>query len=114
MILEMRKVALRQPAKPRAAVSTPPAPIPLVPLMAIIGVMMSRSWTMISVQAFIPIWYKELGYGPAFYSLLATTVVLASAFGNIGTGGFADRFGRRAVTIGSLILTIPIILIFAQ
>ncbi len=114
MILEMRKVALRMPTRPRTAVSAPAAPIPVGPLIAIVGVMMARSWTMISVQAFIPIWYKELGYGAAFYSLLATTVVLASAFGNIGTGGLADRFGRRAVTIGSLILTIPIILLFAQ
>ncbi len=114
MILEMRKVALRLPVKPRAATIIPAAPIPVGPMIAIVGVMMSRSWTMISVQAFIPIWYKELGYGAAFYSLLATVVVLASAFGNIGTGGLADRFGRRAVTIGSLILTIPIILLFAQ
>lgn len=114
MILEMRKVALRQPARPRVAVSAPAPPIPVGPLIAIVGVMMSRSWTMISVQAFIPLWYKELGYGAAFYSLLATTVVLASAFGNIGTGGLADRFGRRAVTIGSLALTIPILLLFAQ
>jgi len=114
MILEMRKVALQMPVRARITASTPAAPIPVGPLIAIVGVMMSRSWTMISVQAFIPIWYKELGYGAAFYSLLATVVVLASAFGNIGTGGLADRFGRRAVTIGSLILTIPIILLFAQ
>ena len=113
MVLEMRKVALRQPVKPRAA-RAPAPPIPVGPLLAVVGVMMSRSWTMMSVQSFIPIWYKELGYGAAFYSLLATIVVLASAFGNIGTGGLADRFGRRTVTIVSLALTIPILLLFAQ
>lgn len=115
MLFEMRKIALRRPA---ARVAGAPVvalpPIPIVPLLAVIGTMMSRSWTMISIQAFIPTWYKELGYGAAFYSLLATTFVLASAFGNIGTGGLADRFGRRAVTLASLILTIPIILLFAQ
>lgn len=115
MLFEMRKVALHRAlatAKDRVAEALPP--IPVLPLLAVVATMMSRSWTMISIQAFIPTWYQELGYGPAFYSLLATTVVLASAFGNIGTGGLADRFGRRAVTVGSLLLTIPIILLFAQ
>ncbi len=115
MLFEMRKIALRRPAARVAGariVALPP--IPIVPLLAVIGTMMSRSWTMISIQAFIPTWYQQLGYGAAFYSLLATTFVLASAFGNIGTGGLADRFGRRAVTLASLVLTIPIILLFAQ
>jgi FSR family fosmidomycin resistance protein-like MFS transporter len=115
MLFEMRKIALRRPAARVAGapiVALPP--IPVVPLLAVIGTMMSRSWTMISIQAFIPTWYQSLGYGAAFYSLLATTFVLASAFGNIGTGGLADRFGRRTVTLASLVLTIPIILLFAQ
>ncbi len=115
MLFEMRKVALRRvirSATDRVAAALPP--IPVLPLLAVIGTMMSRSWTMISIQAFVPTWYRELGYGPAFYSLLATTIILASAFGNIGTGGLADRFGRRAVTIASLLLTAPIVLLFAQ
>lgn len=115
MLFEMRKVALRRTiktAQERVAEALPP--IPVLPLLAVVGTMMSRSWTMISIQAFVPTWYEELGYSPAFYSLLATTIILASAFGNIGTGGLADRFGRRAVTITSLILTVPIVLLFAQ
>lgn len=115
MLFEMRAIALRRPPARAAGESAVVLPlIPVVPLLAVVGTMMSRSWTMISIQAFIPTWYEDLGYGPAFYSLLATTFVLASAFGNIGTGGLADRFGRRAVTLGSLVLTIPIILLFAQ
>ncbi len=115
MLFEMRKIALRRPAARIAGAPIVALPaIPIVPLLAVIGTMMSRSWTMISIQAFIPTWYQQLGYGAAFYSLLATTFVLASAFGNIGTGGLADRFGRRAVTLASLVLTIPVILLFAQ
>ena len=115
MLFEMRKIALRRPAARIAGAPIVALPaIPIVPLLAVIGTMMSRSWTMISIQAFIPTWYQQLGYGAAFYSLLATTFVLASAFGNIGTGGLADRFGRRAVTLASLVLTIPVILLFVQ
>jgi FSR family fosmidomycin resistance protein-like MFS transporter len=91
-----------------------PASIPLLPLAAAVGVMMMRAWTLFGVQAFIPIWYESLGYRPAFYSALATTIVLSGAAGNVGWGSMADRFGRRSVVIVTLILTIPAILLFAQ
>lgn len=90
------------------------APIPVLPMLAVIGVMMSRQWTMSSLQAYIPTWYQSLGYPPSFYGPLATTVVLASAVGAIGAGTIADRFGRRRVIIASLIFTIPTLLLFAQ
>jgi len=85
-----------------------------LPLLAVIGVMMSRTWTVFSVEAFVPTWYESMGYPASFYGPLATTVVLSSAAGTVGCGSLADRFGRRAVTIGSLILTIPITLLFVQ
>ncbi len=115
MLFEMRSIALRRaPGRVVGQTVAAPPPIPLGPLLAILGLMMSRSWTMISIQAFIPVWYRELGYGAGFYGPLATVIILASALGNIGTGGVADRFGRRAVSFGSLLLTIPLILLFVQ
>src|SRR5207249_922682 len=81
-------------------------------LAAVIGVMMSRSWTVNVFQAFTPTWYRELGYGPAFYGPLATTLVLASAVGTVGCGSLADRYGRRTVIIVTLVLTIPAVLLF--
>jgi FSR family fosmidomycin resistance protein-like MFS transporter len=101
----------RAPAAPGAAALPR---VPIIPLLAVIGVMMSRSWTIASLQAFLPTWYKSLGYGAAFYGPLATTLVLSSALGTIGCGSLADRFGRRAVVIGSLLLSIPPILLLAQ
>src|SRR6266550_4979161 len=38
--------------------------VPLFALAAVIGVMMSRSWTVNVFQAFTPTWYRQLGYGP--------------------------------------------------
>ncbi len=112
----MRNISL--PRAPRRettahAVAAPHVAVPLVPLFAVILVMASRSWTMLGIEAFIPTWYKSLGYSAAFYGPLATTVVLASAFGTIGSGTLADRFGRRAVIVGLLVLSIPAILLFA-
>jgi MFS transporter, FSR family, fosmidomycin resistance protein len=87
--------------------------LPLVPLGATIVMMMSRSWTTVTLEAFIPTWYHSMGYKAWFYAPLATTVVLASAVGTVGCGSLADRFGRRAVVFWCLVLTIPAILLFA-
>jgi MFS transporter, FSR family, fosmidomycin resistance protein len=86
----------------------------VAPLLAVIGVMMSRTWTVFSLESFVPTWYASLGYPASFYGPLATTVVLASAAGTIGCGSLADRYGRKAVIIGALVLTIPAVLLFAR
>jgi len=86
--------------------------VPVFALAAVIGVMMSRSWTVGVFQAFTPTWYSQQGYGPEFYGPLATTLVLSSAAGTIGCGSLADRFGRRAVILATLVLSIPAILLY--
>ena len=89
-------------------------PVPMFALAAVIGVMMSRSWTVNVFQAFTPTWYRQQGYGPEFYGPLATTLVLASAIGTVGCGSLADRFGRRTVILATLVLSIPAILLFTM
>ncbi len=84
----------------------------VAPLVAVIAVMASRSWTLTTLQAFTPTWYHRLGYSPWFYGSLATTIVLSSAIGTVGTGSLADRWGRKAVILGSLLLSIPAVGLF--
>jgi FSR family fosmidomycin resistance protein-like MFS transporter len=86
--------------------------IPVFALAMVIGVMMSRSWTVMVFQSFTPTWYAQLGYGPGFYGPLATTLVLSSAVGTVGCGTLADRYGRRTVILGTLVLSIPAIMLF--
>jgi FSR family fosmidomycin resistance protein-like MFS transporter len=88
--------------------------VPIFALTAVIGVMMSRSWTVNVFQAFTPTWYEQMGYGPEFYGPLATTLVLASAFGTVGCGTLADRYGRRTVILATLVLSVPAILLFTM
>lgn len=109
LLLAMRRVAT---AGVRRRAGGRSAPVALVPLAATIAVMASRSWTTTTLQAFTPTWYHQLGYQPWFYGPLATTVVLASALGTVGTGSLADRFGRRAVIMASLWVSIPAVLLF--
>jgi len=87
-------------------------PLPLAALAVVILLMMSRSWTVSVFQAFTPTWYKQLGYGPAFYGPLATVLVLSSALGAIGCGTLADRYGRRTVILATLVLSLPAILLY--
>ncbi|HAX24934.1 MAG TPA: MFS transporter [Thermomicrobiales bacterium] len=112
LLLEMRQIAVKGTGSRHGRTGLPAIPWGL--LAAVIIVMMARSWTMSSLQAFIPTWYDDLGYSKAFYGFLATTITLASAAGTLGSGSLADRHGRRALIIGSLIATIPAILLFTQ
>jgi len=111
LLWRMRGPVRSAAAGVRTAVSAP-SRVPVFALAMVIGVMMSRSWTVNVFQAFTPTWYKELGYGPAFYGPLATTLVLASAVGTVGCGTLADRYGRRTVILVTLVLSIPAILLY--
>lgn len=86
--------------------------VPILALVAVIGVMMSRNWTVSVLMAYTPTWYRELGYGPGFYGPLVTTLVLAGAVGTVGIGAIADRFGRRPLILATLALSIPPILLY--
>lgn len=110
LLWRMRGRAAHSEKKLRSGgVSTP---VPVFALVVVIGVMMSRSWTVLVFQAFTPTWYRQLGYGPGFYGPLVTTLVLASAAGTVGCGSLADRFGRRTVILGTLVLSLPGILLY--
>ena len=111
LLWRMRDRAGVATAAVRQAASSSQA-VPLFALAAVIGVMMSRSWTVNVFQAFTPTWYRQLGYGPEFYGPLATTLVLASAVGTVGCGSLADRYGRRTVILATLVLTVPAVLLY--
>ena len=110
LLWRMRAVKPAAVAARAVAAVAPRAPV--IALALVIGVMMSRSWTVNVFQAFTPTWYQQLGYGPEFYGPLATTLVLASAFGTVGCGTLADRYGRRVVILATLVLSGPAILLF--
>jgi FSR family fosmidomycin resistance protein-like MFS transporter len=88
--------------------------VPLVPIVGTVLMMMSRTWTTATLQAWVPTWYHQLGYPPWFYGGLASTVVLASAVGTVGCGSLADRFGRRTVVMVALWLSVPAVWLFVM
>jgi FSR family fosmidomycin resistance protein-like MFS transporter len=112
LLYEMRSIALPRPDRNSSVRTWSQAPIPTGVIAVIVGVMMARALTLFGIQAFIPTWYAELGYSATFYGPLATTIILASAVGAIGSGRLADRFGRRGVILWSLVASIPPLLLF--
>lgn len=86
----------------------------MLPLAAVVGVMMSRIWTLYAVQAFVPAWYDSLGYGAYFYGPLSATILLATALGTVACGWLADRYGKRTVVVGTIVLSIPALWAFAS
>jgi len=96
LVLAMRSRAYAVPRGPRRRVAAAGA-LPLIPLAA----------------TFTPTWYQHLGYQPWFYGPLATTIILASAMGAVGTGALADRYGRRAVIVGTMVMSVPAVWLFA-
>jgi MFS transporter, FSR family, fosmidomycin resistance protein len=111
LLWRMRTALPPAARSPRAAAQQA---VPVFALAMVIGVMMSRSWTVGVFQAFTPTWYAQLGYGPGFYGPLVTTLVLASAVGTVGCGTLADRYGRRTVILGTLVLSAPAILLYTM
>jgi FSR family fosmidomycin resistance protein-like MFS transporter len=114
LLNSMRDIATVGSRRRGGASAEPAPPLPVLVVSIVILVMMLRMVPVVGVQTFIPVWYEELGYSPAFYASLATTVVLASAVGAIGAGTLADRFGRRNVILVTLVATIPVVWLFAE
>ncbi len=114
LLTSMRGIATTGSRRRAGTVDETAPPLPIMVISIVILVMMLRMVPVVGVQTFIPIWYEDLGYSPAFYASLATTVVLSSAVGAIGAGSLADRFGRRNVILVTLVATIPAVWLFAE
>jgi MFS transporter, FSR family, fosmidomycin resistance protein len=117
MATRMRQVEETQHAHRHARtfheqVALPPADYRM--LARIIVAIMLRSWTYMAILQFTPLWYDEMGYSSLFFGVLITVVTLFSALGTLGGGWFADRIGGRKVVVGSLALTMPMMLMYVH
>ncbi|MCZ6530768.1 MAG: MFS transporter [Chloroflexi bacterium] len=71
-----------------------------------------RSWAMMTMIAFIPKFYNDLGFGPAVFGIYAALYMGGSALGGVGGGWLADRMDKRPLVSRTLILAgIPLLLI---
>lgn len=70
-----------------------------------------RSWTQMTMIAFLPKYLSDLGYSPSIYGPIAGTFMGGSALAGVAGAWLADRYGKKLVTTWTLMLgVVPLIL----
>ena len=83
------------------------------PFAAMIGVVVIRSFVYFGFVAFVASYYERVLGASAALGNVALTVMLASgAVGTLLMGPLADRFGRKAVLVWSMVVLPPLVLAF--
>jgi MFS transporter, FSR family, fosmidomycin resistance protein len=71
-----------------------------------------QAWVQQNMITFLPKYLSDLGQPATFYGLLAATFMGGSALGNLVGGNLADRFSKRWVVSGALLLaSVPLYLV---
>jgi FSR family fosmidomycin resistance protein-like MFS transporter len=83
-------------------------------LALLLGVIAFRSLAWFGLITFVPLWEVSLGHSKAHGNHLLSLMLLAGGVGTIFAGPAADRFGRRPILLGSLLLTAPLIAVFVS
>jgi FSR family fosmidomycin resistance protein-like MFS transporter len=83
------------------------------PFVRLAGVIALRSFVYFGMVTFIPLYYVSvLHASKALGNATLTAMLLGGAAGTLLGGPLADRFGRRAVLVGSMCVTPPLIVGF--
>ena len=82
------------------------------PAILLIIVAVLRSWVYFSVLSYMPSFFVEHGSSILRSNSLLSLMLLFGVAGQFAGGTLSDRFGRRAVTMGSLLLAAPLLLAF--
>jgi FSR family fosmidomycin resistance protein-like MFS transporter len=77
------------------------------------GVVAMRSGVYFGLQSFVPLWFvHHLDSTEAAGNSALTAMLVAGAIGTLVGGRLVDRIGRRAVLLSSMILQLPLLILF--
>ena len=94
-------------------VQTGDAPEAWGPFTILAGVIALRSFVYFGLVTFIPLYYVNvLHTSKALGSVALSAMLLGGALGTLVGGPLADRFGRRAVLVGSMLVIPPLVVGF--
>jgi MFS transporter, FSR family, fosmidomycin resistance protein len=80
------------------------------PFTRMVGIVVVRSFVYFGLVAFVASYYERmLDVSPAFGNAALTVMLVGGAVGTLIMGPLADRFGRRAIVGGSMLLLAPLI-----
>lgn len=78
-------------------------------LSAIVSIIALRGGVQYGLLLFLPLYYHAHGSSAQLGSYYAFVISLSGAFGGLLGGRLSDRFGRRPVVVGSLLLSVPLL-----
>lgn len=77
------------------------------------GPVLCRAVVFYALNTFIPLyWIREFSASKAAGGAALTVMLFSGVAGTLGGGWLADRFGRRVVVLGSMLLLFPLLLAF--
>ena len=82
------------------------------PTVVLILVAILRSWVYFSVLSYLPSYFVQLGSSVLRSNAMLSLMLLAGVAGQFTGGTLSDRFGRKEVTMGSLLLASPLLWMF--
>lgn len=103
------RVVTRQPvAKPKRAESTRRSRAGVAGAVGFLMLLIIlRSTTVGGLQTFIPLYFRENGLlSPEGAASLVTTLLIAGVVGTLSGGPLADRFGRKAMMLGTMVVSL--------
>lgn len=105
------------PLRPRVRAGSvvPPAPLRWGPFARLGCLVVVRSLLSFGLMSFVPLFLVTArGRSKGAADLALTAMLLSGAVATLAGGRLADRYGRRAVLLGSLLPIAPLILVFAR
>ncbi len=83
-----------------------------LPATPILIVAILRSWIYFSVLSYIPSYFVHRGNSVLRSNTYLTIMLLAGVAGQLAGGWLSDKFGRKEVTMASLLLSAPLLYLF--
>ena len=81
-------------------------------LVAIVGVIAVRSLAYTGILTMLPLYFKAQHLSNVAASHLMTTMLFSGALGGIVGGFLSDRYGRKRLIVGSLVISSPLFFAF--
>jgi FSR family fosmidomycin resistance protein-like MFS transporter len=78
----------------------------------LLSVIALRSVAWFGLIAFVPLWEVALGHSKAHGNHLLALMLISGGVGTLALGPLADRVGRRAVLLGSVAATGPLVIVY--
>lgn len=111
--LNLRRVSPPPPAAAAGKKSRPAARLPVFLLTVLLAFILVRTTIQVGLTTFIPLYYVNYLGGSAVYAgYLLSTFMMAGVVGTFVGGTLSDKFGRKTLIVGSMLITWPLLALF--